>query len=57
MKIGLPLTSLYFKQFLSKRPLFTLVKSWRRIMVILGVASLTLLALAPAWAGDGDLDP
>ena len=43
--------------FPTQRRLSTLGKSWRRIMIILGVMSLALLSLTPAWAGDGGLDP
>src|SRR4030042_2097525 len=31
--------------------------AWRGMAVLLGALSLVLLLLAPAWAGDGALDP
>ncbi len=57
-KASFPLTSLGLSQFSRTKHHFpTLRKSLRFIIVILGVAGLTLLSLAPAWAGDGALDP
>ena len=53
-----PSTFLVLPQiFPTKRRLSALGKSWRLMMIILGVMSLALLCLTPAWAGDGGLDP
>ena len=57
-KASFPLTSSGLSQFSRTKHHFpTLRKSLRFIPVILGIAALTLLTLAPAWAGDGALDP
>jgi uncharacterized delta-60 repeat protein len=50
------LTSFGLRQS-SQPKLFTLGGFWGRMIVILGALSLTLMLLAPAWAGDGTLDP
>ena len=57
-KASFPLTSLGLSQFSRTKHHFpTLRKSLRFIIVILGVAGLTLLSLPPAWAAGGALDP
>ena len=53
-----PSTFLVLPQiFPTQRRLSTLGKFWRRITIILGVMSLALVALTPAGAEDGALDP
>jgi len=57
-KAGFPLTSFGLSHFSRTKHHFpALRKSWRRMMLVLGVLSLALMTLAPAWAGDGGLDP